>query len=110
MTQTIKQIDLSLEQFDAIIESLDNFHEEQKSVIVSVKDGADGKIIDEFDLSKLEDLRRLYINYCHCEDSFASVYAFLLYFISNERLLQVITEYVHNDMLQILNKNNKLCN
>ena len=104
MTQTIKQIDLSLEQFDAIIESLDNFYEEQKSVIVSVKDGGSGKIIDEFDLSKLEDLRRLYINYCYCEDSFESVYAFLQYFISNERLLQVITNHVHCDVLQIVCK------
>jgi hypothetical protein len=99
-----KEVDFALEQFDAIIEALDNFQEEQKSLIVSVKDGADGKIIDEFDLSKLEDLRRLYINYCYCEDSFDSVYSFLENFISNKRLLQVITNYVHCHMLEIVCK------
>lgn len=104
MKQTVKQIDLSLEEFDAIIEALNDFYLEEKDKITLI----DGKTNESeiLDLSKLEDLKRLYINYCldNEGDLWQSINNFLGYILNNTILIDLLTEQVYNHAINLINE------
>lgn len=97
-TKTIQMLD---EEFDKIMEVLPGFIDAEKEDFIEVK--RDG-IIDKFDTSSTEDMRRYYINYC-CdieeEDRFKDrIETFLNVYIPNIILCTHIAHLVWWDTLE----------
>jgi hypothetical protein len=103
MSKTQSPIFTAVEEVEAIIEALNDFYKVSVIEITCVNN--DDGTEETYYFNKYNDVLNYYIKFCYIQSElWQSINNFLETIFSNELLADYFTDYVHNDVVKILNQ------